>query len=553
MSLWPPHDSASGMVPFLSSASTAAESRDVRWLRPAQPPVPVPSSSCSTSSSQTTMTSSAGPHLIPENLQQRLHSLIEYAGETWTYAIFWQSSGGVSPVLSWGDGYYKGCEEDKRNGASTTPEEKEHRKHVLRELNALISGSVDEGVDEEVTDTEWFFLVSMTQNFAAGASLPGQVLLAGSPVWISGEYSMTVAPCERVRQARAFGLRTIACVPLGGGCGVVELGSTHEISQSPEILRKLRYLFTHSGAVRPEAGSWPPAPPQAMELGFVAEPSMPWPPMAPKPSSRIEKPTTSGLTETLVPIHMTQDLNFTASDCEALYIDKHTSFEGPKNSASTATPMPEEGNCGLFGGDSDQSDLEASVREVTSVAAATDPEKPRPKKRGRKPANGREVPLDHVEAERQRREKLNQRFYALRAVVPNVSKMDKASLLADAVAYINELRIKAETLESEKKTLDSKLNRTNRESTTTAKDAAAEVEVKVLGREAMIVVECDRRREAAARVMVALRELDVEVSYANVTVVKDLMILQATVEMTRRFYSQEQIKDALYVALFQPI
>ncbi|KAI0500762.1 hypothetical protein KFK09_018978 [Dendrobium nobile] len=78
-------------------------------------------------------------------------------------------------------------------------------------------------------------------------------------------------------------------------------------------------------------------------------------------------------------------------------------------------------------------------------------ERRRPKKRGRKPGSVRETPVNHVEAERQRREKLNHRFYALRSVVPNVSRMDKASLLADAVSYIKDLRAKVEELEAEAK------------------------------------------------------------------------------------------------------
>ncbi|KAL2539005.1 transcription factor bHLH [Forsythia ovata] len=58
---------------------------------------------------------------------------------------------------------------------------------------------------------------------------------------------------------------------------------------------------------------------------------------------------------------------------------------------------------------------------------------------------------DHVVAERKRREKLSQLFIALSKVVPGLKKLDKASLLGDAIKYVQDLQKRVRILEDEAK------------------------------------------------------------------------------------------------------
>lgn len=253
-----------------------------------------------------------------DTLQQRLQAVVEGL-EAWTYGIFWQlakDAASGSPILGFGDGYYKGvpekehCElnaltigdedeindnvwsnlvsvmqsvvngsdvqgleqqhrkrvfsklkdvisrcsvkiaadrEEVNDSGVPDPAEQQHRKRLLHELNCLISGAdptsiVDSYVEEmeEVTNTEWFFLVSMSRSFLSGSGLPGQALLGAQPIWIAN--GLAGAPCARAHEAHKLGLRTMVCVPIGDD-GVLELGSTDVLFQTTESMAKILSHF----------------------------------------------------------------------------------------------------------------------------------------------------------------------------------------------------------------------------------------------------------------------------------------------------------------------
>lgn len=170
------------------------------------------------------------------------------------------------------------------------------------------------------------------------------------------------------------------------------------------------------------------------------------------------------------------------------------------------------------------SDVEASCKNVL--------EERQPRKRGRKPANGREQPLNHVEAERMRREKLNQRFYALRSVVPNISKMDKASLLGDAIAYILELQGKLKDMQQEREELIARstimdggemsaLSHTKEGTNSPSGGSMHHVDVQLRNGEATVQMTCPKENHPLMSLIEGLHELKLEVPPVRMAVVDE--------------------------------
>nr|QWJ73411.1 Myelocytomatosis transcription factor 5 [Isatis tinctoria] len=476
---------------------------------------------------------------LETTLQERLHAVLNVTQEAWSYAIFWKplfhDISGES-VLKWGDGVYKGEETDKtRQRRKTKAEEKNIRNKVFRELSSMISGDfcpvMDEDDDVELTDTEWFYLVSMTCSFRSGSGLAGKAFATYNPVWVTGLDKINGSGCGRANQGGDLGLQTIVCIP--SDKGVLELGSTEQIRHNSDLIQKIHSLFNFEGSID-FSGAPNSSSSQLFSSTVIGNPN-PVPnsnPVYPHIQNDIKSSTATSMTSATAPS------------------DKIQSFgdDVKHNSGYSGQIQNEEGNISTTG-------FKVKNSDRFNIDAKAMPETKRQKKRGRKPTHGREEPMNHVEAERMRREKLNQRFYALRAVVPNVSKMDKASLLEDTVNYINELRSNVENAESKKNAIRNQLNELNKENAgqrnanssieKNAPEIEVKVDVKILGCDAMIRVESSKRNHPAARLMNAFMDLEMEVNHASISAMHDLMIQQATVKMGVRMYTQKQLRDLL--------
>lgn len=140
---------------------------------------------------------------------------------------------------------------------------------------------------------------------------------------------------------------------------------------------------------------------------------------------------------------------------------------------------------------------------------------------------------DHIMAERKRREKLSQRFIALSAIIPGLKKMDKASVLGDAIKYLKQLQERVKTLEEEtrKKTIESVIfvkksqltvesdnNSFSDEnfSSSPCDEPLPEIEVRFCDKNVLIRVHCEKRKGVLEKTVAEIEKIHLTIINSSV-------------------------------------
>ncbi|CAK8544923.1 unnamed protein product [Lathyrus sativus] len=526
--------------------------------------------------SNETILIAVGATATSDSLQNKLSDLVENSSTfNWNYAIFWQLSQSKSGdyVLGWGDGCCRepNKEEQQESEALTLGRNEEQerveqnmRKRVLQKLHTAFGGSDEDnyafGLDR-VTDTEMFFLASMYFSFPKGYGGPGKCFDSGQNLWLKSVSDY----CVRSFLAKSAGIQTVVLLPTD--FGVLELGSVRILPQSFELLNNVKSLFSLSNSITQSSSSLYPSP-SVINEGRDDESGISNGVHVPPPKVALNLNNgRSHFREKLAIRKMDSSINFPSSRngvSASTSWGKNQgqgevfgSIHGVRKGFSNYQPQRQQVQMQMQIDFSGTKSRVNSVRPVIGesglVAADVDADQAnderRPRKRGRKPASGRDEPLNHVEAERQRREKLNQRFYALRAVVPNISKMDKASLLGDAIAYINELQAKLKVMESDKETFGSSTSRDGSSNTRSENPRQVppphDVDIQASQDEVIVKVSCPIDTHPISKVIETFKDAQIGVAESKLTAANDTIYHTFVIKSEE---SEQLTKDKLIAA-----
>ncbi|CAN6249698.1 unnamed protein product [Urochloa humidicola] len=392
----------------------------------------------------------------------------------WSYAIFWSISSGNPGALTWKDGFYNGEIKTRRiNNSSLELSSNQvimQRSEQLRELyEALLSAERNRRVarpvaslsPEDLGDTEWYYVVCMTYAFRPGQGLPGISFASNEHVWLWNTHLANSRTFSRALLAK-----TIFCVPLLGG--VLELGTTSSVPENTHLVDRITRFFKETPQFpncmnNPSANLIEQANSAIVLLDDLDEDAM----ETMVAEGRHELGEVDCLFNTNVEqLTEIDDLHGLWEELDVQPLGNSWIMDGPflsvvpeaKATATQTQSVLGDGSrvTSFMAWTMPRSDELATVlpvigkpqmllKKVVSGGAWTNNGDERT---GIKRTTQESDIKNHAVSERRRREKLNEMFLILESLVPTIRRVDKASILAETIAYLKELEQKVQELES---------------------------------------------------------------------------------------------------------
>ncbi|XP_073264029.1 transcription factor GLABRA 3 isoform X3 [Populus alba] len=464
---------------------------------------------------------------LPDNLKKQLALAVRSI--QWSYAIFWSNPTGQSGVLEWADGYYNGDIKTRKAVQSIELNADElglQRSEQLRELyESLSAGEANPQArrpsaalsPEDLTDTEWYYLVCMSFVFDSGQGLPGTTLANGHPTWLCNAPSADSKIFSRSLLAKSASIQVLEDPSLIQHIktSFLEIPYTvtanHSSAKSDKELACATFnreihdtkpvLVIRCGeldTVSPDDNSNDQAATDSIMvegLNGGASQVQSWQFMDDDFSNRVHHPLNSSdcVSQTIVdPVMLVpflkdgkvngqslqdiQDCNHKKLTALNLQSDDLHYQSVLSCLLKTSHPLilgPNVRNChqepsfvswkkaGLMHSQNLESGtpqkiLKKILFEVPRMhvdGLLDSPEYSSDKVVGGRP-EADEIGASQVLSERRRREKLNKRFMILKSIVPSISKVDKVSILDDTIQYLQELERKVEELECRRELLE---------------------------------------------------------------------------------------------------
>ncbi|KAK1314119.1 Transcription factor GLABRA 3 [Acorus calamus] len=189
---------------------------------------------------------------VPEN-QFRKQLAASVRCIQWSYGVFWSISDTQNGKLQWMDGYYNGDIKTRKtiqnvelNNDQMTLQRSEQLRDLFLSLQAgennqqarRPSASLS---PEDLTDSEWYYLVCMSFQFDPGQGLPGRALANNQHIWLSNAQYADSNVFARSLLARSASIQTVVCFPFMSG--VLEIGTTELVSEDPDLLQQVTTSF----------------------------------------------------------------------------------------------------------------------------------------------------------------------------------------------------------------------------------------------------------------------------------------------------------------------